>query len=109
NNGEVAGSRVALNPAVFDISNDAWNHAQLTITSVAGGADVTLVLSASTGGNSTVTPFSNFFVAGLNPYESRAEFGGRTGGATEDALFDNINVDFGGAAAAPEPTTLALM
>jgi hypothetical protein len=71
---------------------------------------VTLVLSPITGGNTTVTPFNNFFVAGLLPYESRVEFGARTGGAAQDTLIDNVNVDFGAASTVvPEPATLGLL
>jgi hypothetical protein len=120
NNGEVSNNYVALHfngssdlavqdlyPLSFILSNAAWNHAQITITPVAGGSDVTMTLSPSTGsGNPTVTPFSDVFIAGLNPYESRVAFGARTGGATEDMLLDNINVSF---STIPEPSTLVEM
>ncbi len=112
NNSAVAGSMVNLNGSGFDLSNDGWNHAHLEITPTAGGSDVTLTLTPSTGsGNAAVIPFNNFFVAGLNPYESRVEFGGRTGAAAEDALVDNINVAFANppVPGVPEPGSLALM
>jgi len=103
-----------LTPTGFGIADNAWNHVQMTITPVAGGSDVTVTLSPSTGSsNPTVTPYNNFFVAGLNPYESRVEFGARTGAGAEDVLIDNINVDFtagpAGPSVIPEPATLQLL
>jgi hypothetical protein len=95
NNAEVATN---ANPG-FALGAGDWHHAQLVVNPVAGGSDVTLTID-----NGAFTPFNNLFVAGLNPYEGRVGFGARTGAAAEDALVDNINVDYGVAeAVAPVP------
>jgi len=69
----------------------AWHTASATIDFVAGGANVTLDLIDK----ATSTPhniFTNYFIAGVTPYESRVVFGGRTGGATTNLDLDNIEV-----------------
>jgi lectin family protein len=47
--------------------------------------------------------FTNTAVPGLAPFESRVQFGGRTGGETENVSIDNVNVSY-----VPEPTAAAL-
>jgi hypothetical protein len=56
--------------------------------------------SLSVDGNPIMT---NTAVPGLVPFESRVQFGGRTGGETENASIDNLNVSY-----VPEPTIAAL-
>jgi hypothetical protein len=100
NNAEVA---VDTNPG-FTLGAGAWHHVHLLVNPVAGGSDVTLILD-----NGASTAFSNVFVAGLDPYEGRVGFGARTGGATEDALVDNINVDYGVSAGGGAPLPKGLL
>lgn len=57
--------------------------------------------SLTVDGNAVMT---NVAVPGLTPFESRVQFGGRTGGETENALIDNVNVQF-----VPEPSVLGAL
>jgi hypothetical protein len=80
----------------FDISSDQFHRAFLVIDFVEDGANVTLSLTPDALGSpgTTVTPISDFFVAGMAPYASRVAFSGRTGGVTSNHDLDNINVEF---------------
>ncbi len=85
-----------------------WNHVLLSIDPVAGGSNVTVTLTDGSDGL-MINAFTDFFVAGLNPYSARVAFGARTGGANNFHDIDNVNVQFLKSESVPEPTTLALM
>jgi hypothetical protein len=87
-----------LTPTGIQLVDNAWNRVALTIRPAAGGSDVTLTLYRSAGSNNPyVKPYNNLFVARLNPYESRVEFGARTRGK------------FGPVAPGSEPASITLM
>ena len=67
-----------------------WNQAKTVIDYVPGGANVTLDLIDSSA--STHNIVTNYFIAGMVPMESRAVFGGRTGGANTNWDLDDIQV-----------------
>lgn len=67
----------------YDYRGSAFQHASLAIDFVSGGANVSLTI----GG----TPiFTNYFIPGMTPYESRVAFGARTGGVNTNFDLDNI-------------------
>lgn len=76
------------------LDDGAWH----TVTGNFNFAGATASLSVD--GNPIMT---NTAVPGLVPFESRVQFGGRTGGETENASIDNVNVSY-----VPEPTIAAL-
>ncbi|MDZ4783830.1 MAG: PEP-CTERM sorting domain-containing protein [Planctomycetia bacterium] len=57
-----------------------------------GGSNVTVSVTTDEPTPITITPFNNFFVAGLNPYDGRIGIGGRTGGANANQDLDNIKL-----------------
>ncbi len=79
--------------STYDYRN-AWRTAKAVIEFVSGGANVSLTV----GGTSI---FTNYFIPGMIPYESRVAFGGRTGGATTNFDLDNITVRWLNAVSAP--------
>ena len=85
-----------------------WNHARLELVKATGGVNVTVKLTDILDG-SIDTPYSNFHIAGFNPYEGRWAFSARTGGADDNHDLDNIVASYevaGGAV--PEPATLTI-
>ncbi len=69
----------------YDYRGSAFRHASAVIEFVSGGANVSLTI----GG----TPiFTNYFIPGMTPYESRVAFGARTGGLNTNFDLDNIVV-----------------
>ncbi len=73
-------------------NNAPFDHANITIDAVAGGANVTVTITPA--GGTAFTPISNMFIPGFTPYEMRAAFGARTGGENDNHDIDNINVTF---------------
>ena len=84
------GAQVVANQA-YDYRNKGWQQVNLDIQYVSGGANV----SVDIAGNGV---FSNYFIAGMTPYEGRVAFGGRTGGLNTDFRIDDINVRLGSGA-----------
>ncbi len=81
------GGQVASVDSPFDFRNMTFHDIDLSVAYVPGGANVSL----SIAGNAIYT---DHFIAGMFPYESRLALSGRTGGATTTLDFDNVNVQF---------------
>lgn len=75
----------------YDYRN-APHAAQAEIDFVPGGANVTLdLIDASSVVHSI---FTDYFIPGMTPYESRVAFGGRTGGANTNFDVDELHVQW---------------
>jgi len=85
------GTQVAKVTPTFDFRNN-WSTAKAVIEYVSGGANVTLDLIDSSAVTHNV--FTDYFIAGMVPYESRVVFGGRTGGANTNFDLDHIQVQW---------------
>lgn len=72
--------------------NDPFDHFNMTLDAVTGGANVTITITPA--GGTAFTPINNLFIPGFVPYEMRVGFGARTGGENENHDIDNINVTF---------------
>lgn len=95
--------------APFDFSTSEFNRASFIIQFVPGGADVSLSLiedinGISGGPEAPASIYSNQFVPGLNPFDTRLGFVGRTGGQNALQQVDNVNVFF----MIPEPSKAML-
>ncbi len=91
---QVAG--VTVPTSTIDLAAGVFHHANVTLQYVTGGANVTLTLTPNINGTPgpPYSPITNFFVAGMNPFDCRVEFGG-WGGSLNMALdLDNCNVQF---------------
>ena len=93
--------------APFDFSTSDFHRALFNIDYVTGGANVSLSLIQDINGaaNGPQAVFSGVFIPGLNPYDYRVGFAGRTGGQNADHQIDNILVE---TVFLPEPTTAVL-
>ncbi len=89
-------------PAI-QLDDGQFHHAHVELTHVAGGANVTVTLIPDIHGTpgTPVNWIDQLFIPGLNPYESRVEFAGRTGGVDMSLDLDNINVEYGSLAVQP--------
>ena len=87
---------VTMSRATFEMVAGVFHHVKVTLQHVTGGARVTVTFTANINGvpAAPYTPINNFFVAGLDPYQSRVQFAGRTGGLNLGLDLDNINVQF---------------
>lgn len=83
--------------------NGQVHHATISVLPVAGGSNVSVSV---TRGADTITPFSDYFVAGLNPYDGRMVFNARTGGANSKQDIDNVQLYH--VQGANDPTTTVL-
>jgi hypothetical protein len=79
------------------------HHASISVVPVAGGSNVSVTVSKAAD---SLTIFDNYFVAGLDPYDGRMAFHGRTGGANSKQDLDNIQLMH--VAGANDPTTTVL-
>ena len=86
---------VTMPTSTIDLASGVFHHAKITLTYVTGGARVTVTLTKNINGTRAL-PLShhNFFIAGMNPFDCRVQFGGRTGGLNLALDLDNINVQF---------------
>ncbi|MCA9148575.1 MAG: PEP-CTERM sorting domain-containing protein [Planctomycetales bacterium] len=75
--------------AVAAFDNNTVTHASISVVPVAGGSNVSV--SVAQGGTS-LDVYSDYFIPGLNPYDGRMVFGGRTGGANATQDIDNIQL-----------------
>jgi len=94
---------VPVSGAVSTFEDNEVHHATISVVPVAGGSNVSVTVSKDAG---SLTVFDNYFVAGLNPYDGRMGFMGRTGGANSDQNLDNIQLMH--VAGANDPTTTVL-
>jgi hypothetical protein len=87
---EVAGTRVSA----FQLNNGVFNRCRVVITQAAPDSFVTLTITPNILGTpgAPVTVFNNTRVRGMQPFDNRVAFGGRTGGAFTSVDIDNISV-----------------
>jgi hypothetical protein len=80
----------------FSLSNGKFNRAQVIVWFSGNNAYVTVRLTPDINGTPgpTETVLDNLLVSGAAPYECRAAFGARTGGAWAAHDLDNVNVQF---------------
>ncbi len=93
------GAKLADTPislSTLDLAAGVFHHATVDLQSVSGGALVTLTLTGDINGapGAPFSPFANLFIPGLNPFDCRVQFGGRTGGLNLALDLDNCNVQF---------------
>ncbi|MCA9166416.1 MAG: PEP-CTERM sorting domain-containing protein [Planctomycetales bacterium] len=66
-------------------------HASITLTPAAGGSNLTVQLTNLDTGDFTL-PYENYLIPGLSPYQGRAAFKARTGGANSEQSIDNLSI-----------------
>lgn len=89
------GQRLAdVDAGAIDLGSGAWIHARIVVH--AGGATPNVDVSLTPSGGSPVALVTGFPIPGLQPYESRAWFGGRSGGESADHDLDNVSITFRG-------------
>jgi hypothetical protein len=89
----------------FDLNNDLFHHAKLTLLDVGTDTSASLVLTQDAFGAATAFPiFTDVIIPGLDmdTFDFRAGFGARTGGANADMDIDNVQV-------VPEPGSAVLL
>ena len=89
----------------FDLNNDLFHHAKLTLLDIGTDTSATLTLTQDAFGAANVFPvFTDLIIPGLDmdTFDFRAGFGARTGGANADMDIDNVQV-------VPEPGSAALL
>lgn len=83
------GSEIDLGDGILETGTPM--HASVTIVPAVGGSNVTVqVTNLDTG--DTTTPYDNYLVPGFTPYDGRAVFKARTGGANQEQSIDNIAI-----------------
>lgn len=87
---------VTMPTSTIDLAQGVFHHARVTLSYVSGGARVTVTLTRNINGTpgAPYSPITNFFIAGMNPFDCRVQFGGRTGGLNMALDLDNITVQF---------------
>lgn len=82
--------------STLDLAAGVFHHAQVTLQYTNGGAWVTVALTPNINGTpgATYSPINAYFVAGLNPFDCRVQFGGRTGGLNMSCDLDHCRVQF---------------
>lgn len=105
-NGEVI--NVDVDPGDLDLNSGDFHRAHLELIERGGGIYGTLVLTPDVHGTpgTPVTVFEDLLVPGMQWYDYRAEFAGRTGGLNVSVDLDNIDVR---STEIPEPATALLV
>ena len=87
---------VTIPQSTIDLAEGVFHRARVRVEHVTGGARVTLTLTPDINGTpgTPYSPITNFFIGGLNPFDCRVQFGGRTGGLNLGLDLDNCNVQF---------------
>lgn len=82
--------------ATLDLAAAVFHHAKVRLGHTNGGALVTITLTRNINGTpgTPFSPIANLFIAGLNPFDCRVQFGGRTGGLNLALDLDNCSVQF---------------
>jgi hypothetical protein len=95
---------VTMPTSTFDLAAGVFHHAKVSLQYVTGGASVTVTLTRNINGTpgTPYSPITNWFIAGMNPFDCRIQFGGRTGGLNLALDLDNCNVQF-----LPQPGPIA--
>ena len=82
-------AEVDLNSFGLDLEGPTWISATVTVTKAMDGSYVTVTLVK---GATTATPFTDYFVPGLDPFEYRVGLSARSGGGPIQAELDNVLV-----------------
>lgn len=87
---------VTIPQATLDLAAGVFHRAKIALEHVAGGALVTVTLTRNINGTpgAPYSPITNFFIAGLNAFDCRVQFGARTGGLNLGLDLDNCHVQF---------------
>jgi len=87
---------VTVPTSTLDLAAGVFHHAHVKLEHVSGGARVTVTLTPDINGTPgpTYTPITNFFISGLDPFDCRVQFAGRTGGLNLSLDLDNCAVQF---------------
>ena len=87
---------ITMPDASLNLTAGLFHHARITLQFVPGGARVTVTFTPNINGTpgAAYTPISSLFIAGLNPFDCRVQFAGRTGGLNMSVDLDNIAVQF---------------
>ncbi|HVV74104.1 MAG TPA: lamin tail domain-containing protein, partial [Verrucomicrobiae bacterium] len=93
------GSRMAdaaIPTPTLDLAAGVFHHAHLDLRFQAGGAVASVILTGDINGTPGVpyAALTNVFIPGLNPFDCRVQFGGRTGGLNMSCDLDNCQVQF---------------
>lgn len=104
-NGSVI-NEFALNPALLDLDADKFHRLRLELTKVLDGVLVNLTLTPDSLGfpGEDVEVYTDLLIPGMDLYDYRVEFAGRTGGLNMGVDIDNVLVD-----SVPEPGSVALI
>jgi len=88
---------VTIVNADINLTSGNFHHARVSLVHVPGGARVTVTLTPNINltPGAPYTPINNLFIPGLNAFNNRVQFGGRTGGLNMNVDLDNIMVQFG--------------
>lgn len=83
---------VTVNVPGLDLNNGQFHRAEVSMVQVAGGSNVSISIIPDAHGTpgAPIPVVTNHFLAGVFPYDYRAGFAGRTGGANMDIDLDNI-------------------
>jgi hypothetical protein len=82
--------------SAIDLVAGVFHHAKITVQFATGGAFVSVALTSNINGTlqRAFTPFNSLFVPGVKPFDSRVQFGARTGGLNMACDLDNCSVQF---------------
>ncbi len=80
----------------FSLNAGVFHHAHIVVRKDAGASLVSVTLTPDSLGSpgTPVAVFTDLKVAGLQPFDCRAAFGGRTGGEYTSLDLDNIDIQF---------------
>jgi hypothetical protein len=94
NGAQVAG--VTVPTSTIDLAAGVFHHAHVALQYETGGARVTVTLTPDINGTPgpVYSPISDLFIAGLNPFDCRVQFGGWTGGLSMALDLDNCTFQF---------------
>ena len=86
--------RGQFSAGTVNLASGQWIHARIVVRPGGGQSNVSVFLTPL--GGAEVAIVSNFAVAGLVPFESRAYFGARTGGQSAHHDVTNVSVTYAG-------------
>ena len=87
---------VRLTNGQLNLDAGVFHRVHVELIEVAGGMQVTVTLIPDIAGTpgTPITAIDHLLIPGMQPYESRVEFSGRTGGLFMNVDLDNIGVQF---------------
>ena len=91
---QVAGVKVPT--TTIDLASGVFHHAHVALQFETGGARVTVTLTPNINGTPgpAYSPITDLFIAGLNPFDCRAQFSGWSGGINMALDLDNCVFQF---------------